>query len=385
MMRCFMAVFTGLITVMLLLSCSPKVVDKEQKPAVIPPPQSEPQSWETEWAKTVRDAQKEGKLALYSSINPSVREALSDEFKKRFGISIEFTSGRGSEIAEKLIRERRAGIFASDVYMGGSSTMINNLKPAGAFQSLKPLLSLPEVLDMNAWYENKLRFIDKDNLIYNVSLAPAGPIKVNTSMVKEEEIKSYPDFLNPKWKGRIVLFDPVQSGNGLQWFSVYGGNMIGFDYMKELAKQEPVILRDQRQQAEWVSRGKYPISIAVGDTHFTPFIEAGAPIRSISMAEGDYLSGGEGFIAYMEKAPHPAAARLFINWFLTKEGQTIHSHAYERQSAREDVPLSDSIRAKGYRRAGVKYFTGVESEEFQLKKPLFMEKAQEIFGHLLSK
>lgn len=375
--------FGLLIALALLTSCATKVKQKVEPLRFIGEPIISLQGWELEWQKTLKQAKKEGRLSLYAGVNPRVREALAWEMKRRFGIEVEFTSGRGAEIAEKLLRERKAGIFTADLYMGGSSTIVNNLKPAGVFQPLEPALFLPDVVDPKVWYGGQLRFLDKEHLIYNFSLAPSSPIKVNTTLVNEGEIRSYQDFLNPKWKGKIVLFDPTRSGNGLQWFSVYGGYILGYDYMKEFARQEPLIVVDQRQQAEWVSRGKYPISIAVGDTHFATFKEAGAPINSISMAEGDYLSGGEGFIGFIDKAPHPYAARLFINWLLSKEGQTLHSHAYERQSAREDIPLSENIRTKGYRMPGVKYFTGVEAEEFQMKKPFFAEKAQEIFGHLL--
>lgn len=372
-------------TLFFMLSCAPRTfISEESKPETQVSEklsQTPQESWQIKWQNTVDRARREGKVTIYTTTQPQVRDALTQAFMKRFGIILDHVVGRGAEVAEKLITERRVGLFLGDVYIGGSTTMVVTLKPKGVFKKLEAVLFLPEVLDQKLWLNERFPFLDADKTIITSSYSPAGPISINSTLVKEGEFKSYQDFLNPKWKGKFLLFDPLDPGNGLQWFSVYGGHILGFDWMKEFARQEPAVMKDKRSQADALARGKYAISVALGSTAFEPYKDAGAPvITNYQMKEPDYLSGASSHIALINNAPHPEAAGLFINWFLSKEGQEVFSKAYSRQSAREDIGY-EGVALMDRREKGVNYFNA-ESEEFLLSKPTLAEKAGEIFGHL---
>lgn len=77
----------------------------------------------------------------------------------------------------------------------------------------------------------------------------------------------------------------------------------------------------------------------------------------------------------MNKAPHPNAAKLFVNWLLTREGQTIYSKTYGAQSARVDVP-TDYLNPWSFRESGVKY-VDVMDEEFDTKADEYLKLAKE--------
>lgn len=339
-------------------------------------------TWEQEWEKLIAGAKTEGKVVAYSTAGAPVRAALSEEFKKKFGLELEFVTGRSAELVQKIFTEQRAGIYLGDIYIGGGTDHIISLKPGGALDPLKPALFHPEVINEKAWWNGTLPFIDKDRK-YSLafSLFPVMPVVINSDLIKTGELKSYKELLGPKWKGKVVLCDPTTPGGGLRWVGVIGDKLIGYDYLRDIAKQDLMITRDERQGVEWVARGKYSIVIGPKTDPVAEFIKAGAPIKWLPMEEGTWLVGGPGIVASINKAAHPNATKLFVNWLLTKEVQTIYSRVNLAQSARLDVP-TDHLEAIRLRDEKTKYFNS-EDEEFLQRENEFMTLAKEIFGPLV--
>ena len=114
----------------------------------------------------------------------------------------------------------------------------------------------------------------------------------------------------------------------------------------------------------------------------TEYKEAGAPLAFVSTVEGTYLSVGGGNISIVNKAAHPSAARVFINWFLSKEGQTLITKIDGVQSARLDVS-TEGVDPMKIRQPGAKYFVGADSEEWLARDPEYTKAAQEIFAQFL--
>ena len=340
--------------------------------------------WEADWNKTLEAAKKEGKGTIYTTASSSTRVNLTKAFNEKYGIQLEFVMGRGSEMVEKLGMERRNNMFLADIYLGGATTPTTSFKPKGFLAPLKPLLVLPEVTNPKAWYGgNGVFFTDKEKqyVVCPILTAANSYLAINTDLVKPGEIKSYKDLLNPKWKGRIIMNDPTMAGAGSRWFAVVADRYTGLDYMRALVKQEPAITRDQRLQAESLARGKYAIAIGAQPDILESFIKVGSPVKTLVPEEGTWLGGGPGLFCYFDRAPHPNATKIFINWLLSKEGQTLYSKTVGAESARLDVP-TDHLSKDDLREPGVKYFVS-EEEEFLVKKTEYEKKwAKEIFGPL---
>lgn len=82
------------------------------------------------WNTVVAKAKEEGKVVISTSNTPVVRQALAKGFKDAYGIDLEFIGGgKGSELGAKLLKERQAGMYLQDVYIGGTTTILNDLKP----------------------------------------------------------------------------------------------------------------------------------------------------------------------------------------------------------------------------------------------------------------
>jgi len=151
--------------------------------------------------------------------------------------------------------------------------------------------------------------------------------------------------------------------------------------MYQLARQEPVVVRDQQQQVHWLSLGKYAIAIAPKTDAISEFKEAQAPLKDITPIEGTHASSGAGNIALISKAAHPQAAKIFMNWFLTRDVQYEYSKLVFAQSAREDVP-TDHLDKLDIRIPGVRYFMS-DNEDFIKKEQEYIEKAREVFGRFI--
>jgi len=303
------------------------------------------QSWEMEWENITKDARKEGKLILYSEVGAELRIAFIEAMKE-YGIALELISGRGREMAEKIIRERKSGIYDADLYISGLSTIVNVMKPAGVFAPLESLLILPDVKDSKLWYKGRLNYTSEDKQILAFVAYLDHGIHVNTDIVKPGDINSMQDLLSPRWKGKIISDDPTISGRGQNWMAVVS-TKLGEDYLKQLVKQEPLITRDLRQLTDWVARGRYPIGFGVRPDSYQEYKRAGAPITNLNMEEVSYLLAGIGQMGYIDKAPHPNATKVFLNWLLSRKGQTIWQEVRMDQSARIDTPI-DHLEKAGY-------------------------------------
>lgn len=376
----------GLLLVILVMvsmfSCAPKVIPVapvEEKPGELNGPIAKT-GWEVEWEKTLELGRKEGKVTLYSSAGNEMRTARMEAFPKKTGIVLEMTIGKTSALMEKALTERRNGIYLLDLFETGLSPMLSTMKGAGAFDPVEPALILPEVLNTSLWFGNKLPFADKEHTILSYNARPSGgSLSINTDYIKEDEITSYRDLLKPKYKGKIVINDPTTAGSGANWFGVYiVSNTLDLDYMRDLAKQEPMLSRDERQQVEWLARGKYPIGIALDQETINEFQKAGVPLLQLRVKdELPYITSGGANIALMNSALHPNAAKVYINWFLSKEGQTLNSRVEIKQSSRLDVP-TDHLRGEDMRDPKQKYFYA-NTEEFVARSLPIRDMAKQVF------
>ncbi|MDO8635214.1 MAG: extracellular solute-binding protein, partial [Dehalococcoidia bacterium] len=312
------------------------------------------EAWQKEWDDTMVKAKKEGKVVLYTFVGPQVRTALARAFTQKYGIELEMVAASPVELVERVLREKRTGLNLADLYGAGATSHLLNLKPFEAFASMDSSLILPEVKDPKVWWGGVLPYVDPEHQIVIYMLHPNLIWTVNTEMVKpEDEPKSYQDMLLPKWKGKIAMADPTVPGSGSIWFNTEIQRQ-GRDFFVELAKQEPLITRDTRLQVEWVAKGRYLLAVTPLPEIVNDFILAGAPLKAYSPSDFQLLTAGTGALSLIANAPHPNAAKVYINWILSKEGGKVFSEAIWGQSARVDVSAGH-LPAWRTRAPGIQY------------------------------
>lgn len=287
------------------------------------------------WDQIVSAAKKEGKVVVAMAPSAELRKGIEGAFKKKYGIDVELSPGQGSSQVRKIVDEAKAGIAHFDLMLSGT-TSLSDLAGYGVAQPVAPYLVLPEVQDAKNWWGGHM-YADKAKQFVYSPLAYIGiSTFYNKTFVKPGEIRTYDDLLQAKWKGKIGFQDPRVAGSGAgAWAFLW--LIKGEGFLEKLSKQELLILRDRRQLGDALANGR--VHITVGGVYYTyaPFIRAGLPLESSIPEEGSYGSSGTGNLAVIKNHPHPNAAKVFVNWFLGKEGQEIVTKVLEQATRRLDV------------------------------------------------
>jgi iron(III) transport system substrate-binding protein len=305
-----------------------------------------------EWDDLVKAAQREGQVEafLYGGLN--LQKAVP-AFEKKYGVKVNYQTGSSRKQAERILAERRMGRFTLDVWIGGSGSALTKLMPNGVLVPIDELLVDPEVTDPSKWFKGKHHYTDPEGrYIFTWGAAPAQNIVYNTDMVDPEEIRSYWELLDPKWKGKIVAMSPGIQGNVAQSVPLVLNPKIGYEWFRRWANEMDVtIVADRRQGAEWVALGRFPIGMFGLNRDADELAAQGFPIKNYlphPIKEGEILSAGANNIMVLDRAPHPNAMKLFVNWLLSEEGQQLAMEVGEtRDSLRTDV--DNSVIGSKYR------------------------------------
>ena len=200
--------------------------------------------WKQDWEKTVAAAEKEGEVSIYGQPRAGVGKAIlsfKDAYPK---IKINFVGGSGSDLAKKIMAEKRAGKHLVDIGIGGGGTMVLVYHKAGILQPLPPLMILPEVTDQTKWWSKKHLYSDPEGQHVFMAQGDSGSgiAAINTNLVKAGEIQSWWDLLSPKYKGKFVMTDPDTAGNIGSWRFLYYSPDLGPKFITRLITETQVTL-----------------------------------------------------------------------------------------------------------------------------------------------
>jgi ABC-type Fe3+ transport system substrate-binding protein len=306
---------------------------------VIPVDKLWPADWQSEWKSTIESAKQEGKIVVGIPAQSDLRKELQAIFEPQFGIKMELFAARGPSNASRIASEFKAGLHYFDVYIGGSGTY-DAFPYDGMAEEFMPYVILPEVKDAKHWWGGH---IWEDNIRTNrflysfIADAGTGSLWYNSDLANADDFHSLDDFLKSKWKGKIALLDPRTPGAGQSLWSFFW-DVKGEEYLSKLMKQELFVSRDQRQIANGLAKGTLALGIGMSFYTLDPFIKSGLPVKQLPpLVEGLPTSNGSGVIGILKNPPHPNATKVFINWFLGKEGQTLYTKVMQQGTRRLDV------------------------------------------------
>lgn len=331
--------------------------------------------WQTAWGNSLKKAQEEGKLNVYGSAK---YDLLFAEFQKQYPqIKVTVATTRGSDVLNRLMTERRAGRYLVDLHLG-SATASHLLYKAKILDRLNPVLILPEVIDESKWWGAKHRYLDEEReYIFSFDGESQMLFAYNTNLVNPSELKSFWDLLDPKWKGKIVALDPTsQVGIGVSLRFIYYNPELGPTFLRKLlGDMELVASRDTRQIGDWLAVGNYALSIFTDPTRTGLDVakKQGLPVDWFgpkSFREGVPLTSSTGNVALMNRAPNPNAARIAINWLLSRNGQLAYQKIFqEPDSLRIDVS-KEEVPPDSRRTTGVKYIEIDRADRMDME-PIF--------------
>jgi len=300
--------------------------------------QSPDLAWRVEWGNTIEAAKKEGKVVVSIPASAELRQALEEGFKRQFpGIVQEVFPAPGGSNINRIVEEDKGGVHYFDIHVGGTSSIITGMLTADLLEPLAALMILPSVKKTTNWWGDHIWADKSGRYIYMFLAYLTETIWFNTKELRPEEVRSYDDLLNPKLKGRIAILDPRIPGSGQSTWS-FLWKINGEEYLRKLVHQRLIVGRNQRQLAESLANGTAALSIGLSYYSFSPFIKAGFLLKPLpTPKEGTYASSGSGNVVALKKAPHPNAAKVYINWLLSREGQEIFTNVLNQPTRRLDV------------------------------------------------
>jgi iron(III) transport system substrate-binding protein len=290
-----------------------------------------------EWDALIDAGKKEGKVTVSVPASAELKRQIEEQFQKRYGIEVETFTARGSAGVRRMADEFKAGVRHFDLHIGGSSSIVSGMLDQGILDPIEPWLMLPEVKDPKQWWGGHLWVDNAKRFVYMFQAHLPEVIWYNTDLLKPDEIRSFDDFLNPKWKGKIGYLDPRTPGAGdSTWGFLW--RVKGEEYLKKLVAQDLYLGRDQRVLAENLAKGRTAVMIGLSYYSYLPFLKAGLPIKPLPrLKEGNYGTAGSGNLAIIKAPAHPNSARVFVNWLLGREGQETVSKALHQATRRLDV------------------------------------------------
>ena len=358
-------------------------------------------AFRAEWAELIAAAQAEGEITLvFGGSAGRNYKPVAEVFENQFGIKVIVSAGSGSKQTARVIAEQSAGNFSVDLLMIGG-TSAQRLVEVGGLQPIRQFFIHPDILDESGWYKGQLWMTDGERKYVVNSGASAAPVNLamryNTDLVSDADIdgwKSIFDFLDPKWAGKIVALTPLTGGAGGTYYSLFANPNIDADAL--LRKfYDPALdvffTDDFRLISDGVANGKFAFGIAIGSAgrDIDKLKDLGLPVKRLKkeMIEGYDLSGaGSGDNIMMPVKPmHPNAAKLYLNWFLSKEGQTavmLQSDGEPDPTLRIDIPCEGVIAQSDCRVEGKDYFYPTADPEFTPRRAEFLQRSKDLFNEV---
>jgi iron(III) transport system substrate-binding protein len=271
--------------------------------------------------RVVDGAKKEGALTLYSSGTHEDIGAVIYAFEKKYGLPVRFWRGSSEDILRRTMTEARASRFDVDVADTAGPEMEAMQREKLLHEITSPVfaeLMAQAVAPRRAWVMSRL----------NVFTAAA-----NTNMVSAADApRSYHDLTDRGWKGRLGI-----EADDVGWFlTVLGiiGEENGLELFRGIvAKNGMSVRKGHTLLANLVAAGEVPLALTLYGYRVEAMKKAGAPIAPITLAPVVALPNAT---AVFRRAPHPHAAVLFVDFFLS-EGQRI-------LAARGNVPTNKSVK-----------------------------------------
>ena len=338
--------------------------------------------FQIEWDELIKAAQAEGEIVMTfgGSAGRNFRP-IADFWGEKFGIRTVVATGSGGTHVERILAEQNAGQYLVDVHYGGNTATITRLAPSGGLNPVADLLIHPEVLDQSLWVGGKHSDSDPQQKFVFAFAASATPNPIaawyNTDLVTQEDLdglNSVFDYLDPKWAGKIVSHVPISGGGGTDTYYVACVHPdIGTGWVDRFISRELDVTfsDDERFTVDGLTMGKFHMAVGGGGSDFASLATLGAPVKELlnEFKEGGTVTSTSSvdILSTPTNPPHPNAAKLWVNWWLSQEGQTLMhtmSEVLPDPTLRVDVTDWGIVAEAVRRQPGKEYYAFNTDPEF---------------------
>jgi iron(III) transport system substrate-binding protein len=262
-------------------------------------------------AALVQAARKEGTVLWYTSLALPSSTAIAHAFKTKYtGIDVEVHRTGSERVLQRVMQEAASGIKNADVIHTSDAGHFELLKNKGLLLKFTPRGI--EVFPAG--------FKDKDGFYYGMR-ATLSVIAYNPKIVSEKDApKTWKELLTSKWNGKEVSAHPGYSGI-IMTHVLALVNQYGWDYFRDLAKNKLHLVQSANDPAGVVASGERPVGVNGAEYFYYKTLKQGNPIKIIYPKEGVPLVVSP--VAIAKDAPHPNAAKLFMEFIFSKESQQL--------------------------------------------------------------
>ena len=271
-------------------------------------------------AKLIEGAKKEREVVIYGTMDLRSANQLNDKFREKYPfLDVKLNRFGSNSLVPRALAENRAGKQVADILQTNS---------LGLYFLRKEGLLGHYVSPEDRFYPKQF----KDQGYWTTTNMNVHVVAYNTRLLARERLpKTYEDLLNPAWRGRMVL-DASE-----QWFALMlqiMGKDRGLKYIAGLAKQNVLLRRESSaMRAQLIAAGEAPLDIDSGLGPVDQLKKRAAPIDWLTLGAVPVVTSAHGLAA---RPPHPNAARLYIDFVLSREGQRLVLDI-GRQVARTDL------------------------------------------------
>ena len=314
----------------------------------------------------VAKAEQEGEFLFYTHdsepAGASVVEAFTKDFPKIKG---KYLRAQNGALFTKVLAERQAGRYVPDV--------IQFSEPATALDFQKKGGYMRHVSPQSEFYAAE-HLSNPVGDFFCPGVTFAG-ICYNTDKVKPEEApKNWKDLLHPRWTNAMSVKQSTSGLQFVQWYELK--KLYGDSYWKEFAKLKPRGFDSRAQLFDRLAKGDDRVCALAEYAGYTLFQEKGAEIDFVAPADG--LPAIAIYIGVVNKAPHPEAAKLFVDWAMSKRGQAVYQN--------QKILLYGSVRndmgpmPTGKRLSDFKLLFPTDWNDYVASHPIFVKEWNAIMG-----
>jgi iron(III) transport system substrate-binding protein len=325
-------------------------------------------------------AKAEGAVVVDGPPIDAVRDMITSGFQRDYGIPVSYISSGTAASGARVRAERAAGKYLLDVFISGSDTPTLTFLPSGWLDKVEPALVAPDVLDKRRWKDGHLWFEDEGHTIFRVQQNVVPELAINTKFVKRGELTQWKQLLEPKWQGKFGAKDPASSGAGASLIS-YFYLQFGPDFVKKFyIEQKPVLTSNARQAVQFLAQGNYPVLVGPDTPSMIDFQQQGYPVEFVFPTDApSVLTGSWGLVNLINKAPHPNAAKLFINWLAGAGPQLAYAKATQSLSLRTDLKY-DGFPQFLFPQKGTRYLDTYDYKYVTEQRDPALAKARQLLG-----
>lgn len=268
-------------------------------------------------------AQAEGSLLVYTGLTEANEVAIIEAFTEDTGINVEYIRLTENRLYERILSEHATGALEADIIRIADPSMIADWDELGIIAEHR--VPMWDEIDEAFKREGK----------YYVGFQTANMIGYNNALVSEEDAPtSWEDLTDPKWQGRNGLVQ-VTAGGSVWALAMFQRQVVAPDYWDRLAANDPVILTGAASVTQELTRGEILVA-SVLPRVLNAAIRDGAPLTVVVPDEGAAMYGF--YISKTTTGNSPNAAAVYLNWQMSKRGQTFFSEFIGDYPVRSGVP-----------------------------------------------